>query len=321
MYFNIFSIVNIGQSGRFDWQTSSWAKCGQMWPQNAVHINRKKGSDCYIKRTAIMKNKLKLIKLHNINNNLRRNRINIYFKIFCTIAYKINYTPKMFTCPFWSYIYSILAVANLLAHNNKNQICYCGQISLQSAAVNSSFSDNLTPFGIAFILLFMAHIWTVCALTSMLMRQNSFVRYNSLSRVYICTIKSHKIAMFSRYRRSLIDQSAIAVHFLLIDQSRLENGAHPLLLKTLESLSELPAVLHHGVDSEERSQHIDWWELREGQKHISCPNAHVFLDFWYDQYFVLSLFKFLPEKNCFESATVPLRTNIYRCYLCVHKFE
>ena len=41
---------------------------------------------------------------------------------------------------------SILAVANLLAHNNISQICYCGQISLQSAAVNCSFSDNLTPF-------------------------------------------------------------------------------------------------------------------------------------------------------------------------------
>ena len=48
---------------------------------------------------------------------------------------------------------SILAVANLLAHNNISQICYCGQISLQSAAVNCSFSDNLTPLGVTFILL------------------------------------------------------------------------------------------------------------------------------------------------------------------------
>ena len=40
-------------------------------------------------------------------------------------------------------LHSILAVANLLAHNNKSQICYCGQISLQSAAVNCSFSDTL----------------------------------------------------------------------------------------------------------------------------------------------------------------------------------
>ena len=35
-----------------------------------------------------------------------------------------------------------LAVVNLLAHNNKSQICYCGQISLQSAAVNCSFSNT-----------------------------------------------------------------------------------------------------------------------------------------------------------------------------------
>ena len=31
---------------------------------------------------------------------------------------------------------TILAVTNLLAHNNISQICYCGQISLQSAAAN-----------------------------------------------------------------------------------------------------------------------------------------------------------------------------------------
>ena len=33
-------------------------------------------------------------------------------------------------------------IANLLAHNNKSQICYCGQISLQSAAVKCSFSGT-----------------------------------------------------------------------------------------------------------------------------------------------------------------------------------
>ena len=48
-----------------------------------------------------------------------------------------------------------LAVANSLAHNNISQICYCDQISLQSAAVNCSFSDNLTPLGVPFILLAM----------------------------------------------------------------------------------------------------------------------------------------------------------------------
>ena len=50
-------------------------------------------------------------------------------------------------------VHSILAVANLIAHNNMNQICYCGQILLQSAAVKCSFSDNLAPMGVTFILL------------------------------------------------------------------------------------------------------------------------------------------------------------------------
>ena len=52
-----------------------------------------------------------------------------------------------------SMLHSILAVANLFAHNNISQICYCGQISLQSAAVNCSFSGNLTPDGVTFSLL------------------------------------------------------------------------------------------------------------------------------------------------------------------------
>ena len=46
-----------------------------------------------------------------------------------------------------SKLHSILALANLLAHNNISQICYCGQILLQSVAVNCSFTDNLTPLG------------------------------------------------------------------------------------------------------------------------------------------------------------------------------
>ena len=50
-------------------------------------------------------------------------------------------------------LHSILAVANLLAHNNISQIYYCGQISL--AAVNCSFSDQLTPVGVPFLLLAM----------------------------------------------------------------------------------------------------------------------------------------------------------------------
>ena len=60
---------------------------------------------------------------------------------FCmyTINSKINGTPKGVHLPI-SKLHSILAVAILFAHNNKSQICYCGQISLQCAAVNCSFS-------------------------------------------------------------------------------------------------------------------------------------------------------------------------------------
>ena len=54
-----------------------------------------------------------------------------------------------------SKLHSILAVSNLLAHNNKFKIFNRGQISLQSAADNCSFSDNLTPLGVAIVLLAM----------------------------------------------------------------------------------------------------------------------------------------------------------------------
>ena len=58
-----------------------------------------------------------------------------------TIDSKINDTPKGVYLPILK-LHSILAVVNLLAHNNKSQICYCGQISLQSAADNWSFYDT-----------------------------------------------------------------------------------------------------------------------------------------------------------------------------------
>ena len=51
----------------------------------------------------------------------------------------------------------ILAVANLLANNNKCQICYGGQISLQNAAVYCSFSDNLEHLEVTVILLATVH--------------------------------------------------------------------------------------------------------------------------------------------------------------------
>ena len=62
----------------------------------------------------------------------------------------INVTSKSLYLPF-SKIH--LDVANLLAHNNMSQICYSGQNLVQSAVVDCSFSDNLTPLGVTFILL------------------------------------------------------------------------------------------------------------------------------------------------------------------------
>ena len=104
--------------------------------------------------------------LHTLQNNyilISKNNCEFFFLscsnayMQCTIASKINVTPKGVYLPV-SKLHSILVVANLLAHNNISQICYCGQISLQSAAVNCSFSDNLTPLGVTFILLAMVRV-------------------------------------------------------------------------------------------------------------------------------------------------------------------
>ena len=43
--------------------------------------------------------------------------------------------PTLDGFPFIIIIDSIVVVAILLAHNNISQICYCGEISLQSATV------------------------------------------------------------------------------------------------------------------------------------------------------------------------------------------
>ena len=70
----------------------------------------------------------------------------------------MNVNPKGVYFPI-SKLHSILAVANLLAQNIISQICYCGQISLQCAAV------FLTPFGVTFILLGMVHSFGMLAPT------------------------------------------------------------------------------------------------------------------------------------------------------------
>ena len=60
-----------------------------------------------------------------------------YVYYWCSIASKINVIPEGIYLPISKQL-SILALANLLAHKN------ISQISLQSAAVNCSFSNNLT---------------------------------------------------------------------------------------------------------------------------------------------------------------------------------
>ena len=72
------------------------------------------------------------------------------YKLFETSA-KYMLPPTLFTCPF-SKLHSILAVTNLFSHNNISQICYCDQISLQSAAVNCSFLTNWHLWRVTFIL-------------------------------------------------------------------------------------------------------------------------------------------------------------------------
>ena len=71
------------------------------------------------------------------------------------ITSKINVTPKDVYLPI-SKLHSFLAVTNSFALNNISQICYCGQILLQSAAVNCVFFfENLKHLGVTFISLAM----------------------------------------------------------------------------------------------------------------------------------------------------------------------
>ena len=60
-----------------------------------------------------------------------------------TINSKINGTPKDFTSPFRSYTHFILAVPNLLAHNNIT-ISYYGQVNslLLKSSVASKWTTN-----------------------------------------------------------------------------------------------------------------------------------------------------------------------------------
>ena len=92
--------------------------------------------------------------------NLQMASKNEIICVVVTITSKINIINKGVYFLI-SKLHSILAVANLLAHNNKSQICYCSQISLQSDAVNCSFSDNLTPLWVTLILLAIVATWQI----------------------------------------------------------------------------------------------------------------------------------------------------------------
>ena len=69
-----------------------------------------------------------------------------------------KYYPQRFLLAHFVAIYTpyTVAIYSLLVHIDISQICFCGQISLQSATVNYRFSGNLTPLVETFILLTMA---------------------------------------------------------------------------------------------------------------------------------------------------------------------
>ena len=110
--------------------------------------------------------------------------------------------PKGFNFPI-SKLHSILAVANLLAHNNKSQICYCGQISLQSAAVNCSFSDNLTPLGVTFILLAMVHILQDWGRICLLYREKIFCCFYSIFE-YFAQFSAPKVKQSKKFSTTIL---------------------------------------------------------------------------------------------------------------------
>ena len=78
-----------------------------------------------------------------------------------TLASKINVTLKRYFLAHFEatfdFSHSQFTLVKLIS-----QICYCGQISLQNTAVNSSFSDNLTPLGWYHLFCWR---WYICLIT------------------------------------------------------------------------------------------------------------------------------------------------------------
>ena len=124
-----------------------------------------------------------------VNITLCCNKVVHIYIYICTIASRINVIyPQGVYLPI-SNLLSIFALANLLAHNNINQICCCGQISSHSAAVNFSFSDNLTTLEVTFILLVIERLYIIIYVLSLL--KFSFVFLSSYQLVSsICFVMS-----------------------------------------------------------------------------------------------------------------------------------
>ena len=71
----------------------------------------------------------------------------------CTIASKINVTPKCLCLPI-SKLHPILAVVNLLAHNNINKLLWASKFT--TAKIECSFRNvQVNTFWVPFILLLM----------------------------------------------------------------------------------------------------------------------------------------------------------------------
>ena len=71
--------------------------------------------------------------------------IHILLNSQCTIAYKINGTPKVVYLAI-SKLHSILAVANLLAHNFIT-ISYYGQVNSLKLKSSVALNGQVNPFG------------------------------------------------------------------------------------------------------------------------------------------------------------------------------
>ena len=80
-------------------------------------------------------------------------------EVIGTITSKINVTPQRCLLVDFEVTLDFSSSKFTCPYNNISQICYCGQISLQSAAVNCTFFYNLTPLGVTFILQALAHYY------------------------------------------------------------------------------------------------------------------------------------------------------------------